>query len=405
MTTPMRDWDEQNSDRLSEADTAALDRLIEAGLEPAYDADARTNRVMSLLGLLGTPVAGETDARTARVDVTVLRARRAAQAEADAQPLHADDMNAVDRWMDGVSDAGSDRVARVESLAALAASGPPSDPAERAARIERVMAAVSQEESFRAERMTLDQGPELSGWRMRLADVISIAAMLLLGASVALPAMNAVGQRQERLACLNNMQTSARAFGTYAGDHADFLPMATAGFGGSRWMDVGTKERSNSANLFTLVRTGYEGLDDLACAGNPHAARGAADPGAWDWDSMQEISYSYRIMPNGGLRMTLPVATPAQVVVTADRSPVTLRIAAGLPVIPEANSPNHAGRGQYVLRLDGSADWERSPVVGGDNIWLPRSIETVIRQVRERLDQNFRGTEIPDSPTDAFVGP
>jgi hypothetical protein len=169
-------------------------------------------------------------------------------------------------------------------------------------------------------------------------------------------------------------------------------------------MEVGTPSRSNSANLYTLPREGYARLDDFACPTNPLAARGEPAPGSQDWRSIDEISYSYRIMPSGGLRMTVPVTSPTMVVVMSDRSPVTLRASKGLKVFPEANTPNHDSRGQHLLRLDGSATWETSPVIEGDNLWLPRPVEQMLHQIRTQLGI-IKGTEMPESEADAFVGP
>jgi hypothetical protein len=403
----MRDPEQEHNLRhetLSPEDARALDRLMESGFADTAG-DDRGARLMGLLGLLDTPIA-DTDNKQARIDLAIVMARRARSHDAEAMPALAElDAAAVDHWVErGVGDAPAelaDRVTQLEAMATLGSAG--AVEADRADRIARTMATIEADRRLQSERMRFEQGPELRGWRMRLADVVSIAAMLLIIGSVALPAINGVRNKQQMLACETNMQNSARAMGIYAGDNADYLPMATAGFGGS-WMDVGTRNRSNSANLYTMVRTGYESLDDLACAGNAKAARGEASPDAWDWRSMNEISYSYRIMSQGGLRISVSVPTTTGVVVTADRSPVTLRAAQGLAIIPEANSPNHGQRGQFVLRLDGSSSFEKSPVVDGDNIWLPRPVEQVIQEARVRLGL-IKGTEMPESATDAFVGP
>lgn len=402
----MSELEHRSDDHLCDADREALDRIIGSGFDPSTTtnahADDRSARMASLLALLGTPVAGESE-RPTRVDLAVVKAKLN-----DHVPgLSPDDEAAVDAWVDAGNGAafGSDiRADRIETMAMLGSTGEPYDKDSRDNLISRTMAKVEAEQRLHEERMKFEQGPELRGWRMRLADVVSIAAMLLLCASVAIPVLSGARERQQRLACLDNMRSSAVAFGTYAGDHADVLPMATAGFGGGSWMDVGTRDRSNSANLYTVVRTGYETLEDLACAGNPHAARGEPKPGSWDWDSMDDISYSYRIMGNGGLRISAPMLATTSVVVATDRSPVTLRASRGQVVFPEANSPNHDGQGQYVLRLDGSSSWERSSVVNGDNLWLPMPLERAIHQLRTDLGL-IQGTEMPESETDAFVGP
>jgi Tfp pilus assembly protein PilE len=397
----MTDRDHPDAPRLSEADARALDRLMESAGDPADTHDPRQERIARLLDLLATPVAAERD-RPARVALTDIRSRRTV---AEQGPLSAEDAAALDLWMEGAQPPSElrDRTARHEALASLATSGTSAEPASRADLIERTLNAVRQAESEHQGRMRFEDQPGEAGSRFRWADLVSIAAMLLIGASIAIPSFEAVSRSRERSACLANMQAAARAFGTYAGANADMLPMATAGFGGS-WMDVGTPSRSNSANLFTLARTDHARLDDLACPSNPQALRGTPEPGAMDWRTIDELSYSYRIMPDGGLRMTIAVPSTTRVVVTADRSPATLRVARRQPIVPEENTPNHDARGQHVLRLDGSAMWADSPVVGGDNIWLPKPIENVIHEVRSRLGL-IKGNEMPSSETDAFVGP
>jgi hypothetical protein len=396
---------------LNPADAQALDALIDSGWR-ANAGDARTLRVEALMALLGTPVSGESE-RVARVSVIDLKARRAALAAANEEDLsdalRADDAAALDHWMEGpdtVPEALRARVDRHDALAALAsAGGSPSAAEDRQRLIDRTFQAVQAADRAQARALRFEDHAEPGAPRFRLADLISVAATLLILVSVAIPAFNGAARYREQSLSMANMQTAARAFGTYAGANADMLPMASAGFGGS-WMDVGNPNRSNSANLYTLPREGYLRLDDLASPSNPNAPRGTPEPGAMDWKSMEEISYSYRIMSNGGLRLHVSVPTTTRVVVMADRSPVTLRVARGEMVFPEENTPNNQGRGQHVLRLDGSSLWSKSPVIDGDNIWLPRQIEEIIREVRSRMGVGvIQGNEMPASETDAFVGP
>ncbi len=396
---------------LNAADAQALDALQDAGWRA--NPDARSQRIAALLSLLGTPVSGESE-RSARVSVIDLKARRAAFAAAN-QPENDEtdrlleaDAAALDHWMGGaeaVPESLRARVDRHQAFAALASGGAPDSAEARRVLIDRTLVAVEAAERAQAGRMRFEDHAEAggSGSRFRLADLISVAATLLILASVAIPAFNGATQFRERSLSMANMQTAARAFGSYAGANADMLPMASAGFGGS-WMDVGNPARSNSANLYTLPREGYLRLDDLASPSNPHAPRGNPESGAMDWKSMDEISYSYRIMSNGGLRLSVATPTTTRVVVMADRSPVTLRVARGQVVFPEENTPNNHGRGQHVLRLDGSSLWAKSPVIDGDNIWLPRHIEDIIREVRSQMGV-IQGNEMPASETDAFVGP
>ncbi|MBK7404773.1 MAG: hypothetical protein IPJ41_09095 [Phycisphaerales bacterium] len=201
------------------------------------------------------------------------------------------------------------------------------------------------------------------------------------------------------------MREVAGALGGYALDHDAMLPISTAGFGGGTWWDVGRDpQHSNSANLYTLAREQYLTLASLACPGNPQAARVARTPDARDWSSLDELSYSYRVMARPEREVW---GGPSQLVVVADRSPVVLRAVRGQVIYPFESSPNHRGRGQHGLFADGSAQWLSSPVLpSGDNIWLPKSIEMVIDEVSRRAGlKPIEGTEAPADRQDSFVGP
>jgi hypothetical protein len=240
----------------------------------------------------------------------------------------------------------------------------------------------------------------------RLADVVSVAAMLLLCFSIGWPAMASWRSASMRAACSNNLRSVASAVGLYGGDFQDHLPAATAGFGGGQtWWNVGKgAEQSNSANLYTLTRTGYTGLEELACEGNPLATRHPHDQNAQDWGSLTEVSYSYRIIT----KLNAPLLGSAErFVVVTDRSPVVLRAVRNQAILPRENSFNHGGKGQHVLFSDGAVQWTTSPVLeSGENFWLPRPLELAV-QAFERLGttQPLNGTEVPTSGNDDFVGP
>jgi hypothetical protein len=59
------------------------------------------------------------------------------------------------------------------------------------------------------------------------------------------------------------------------------------------------------------------------------------------------------------------------------------------------NSPAHRGKGQTVLRLDGSAAFVATPVyaANGDNLWTISNV------------QEYRGTETATRADDAFLVP
>lgn len=240
--------------------------------------------------------------------------------------------------------------------------------------------------------------------RIRLADLVSIAALLLIGASLVLPVVGAVRDQQNQAMCANNMLASALGLSNYAADNDGSLPVVSAGFSGGPWWNVGDPRSSNSANLFLLARGQYVAMDDLACAGNRLAPTLLADASARDWRGLDEVSYAYRIMRGG---RAAHWSEPRRFVVMSDRSPVVVRAVRGYAIDPRENSPNHEGRGQEILLSDGSVRWLDSPMVTArDNLWLPRPIEDAIRRFEgEAPADTLSGYESPASLEDAFVGP
>lgn len=378
---------------LSPADRAAVDAFFDGDQSDVQRLDAVTR----LLGMLDTPIAGDHE-RAARIDVTALRA-----ASINTEPqLDIASASSVDDWMES----NEPLTARDEThgqIASLITAGASYSDQERDSLVNRTLGLI-QEEVDRSEKRYIMDMPISPGGRFRLADLVSLAATLLLIASVTIPVLGGIRSRSMQAQCNNNMAIAGTAFGTYAGSNRDRLPMATAGFG-STWMDVGsTPERSNSSNLFLLVRTKHASIDDLACPTNPDALIEASTDSQMDWRSLDEISYSLRIMTPEGMKMH-DAQQPVRVVLLSDRSPVTRRIAAKQPVRPEENTPNHNHTGQHVLGLDGSSQWHRDPILDqGDNLWFPRPIEQIIYDVRDRLGI-LKGTELPSGANDAFVGP
>ncbi|MBX3380590.1 MAG: hypothetical protein KF805_10890 [Phycisphaeraceae bacterium] len=395
---------EDSSLGLSAADSAALDALLEADMQldrVAESIRARAQRIGALLGLLD---ANHITCDAALVDVTLQRIAR------HAEPmLSADDAEALDAWALSGYEASAtptslhDRASRHQRLAEIVRE---SDIVATPLLVERTFQAVaSQVAANRAQGIIT---PTSRGWR--ISDLISVAAMVLIGVSILWPTMSYVSQKGRQFGCKSNLGSVASAMGLYAGNHRDSLPVATAGFGGAPWWDVSpAKPQANSANLFTLARTGYSKLRDLACSGNPNAVVGEVKQGTYDWPDLDSISYSYQIMageqrPNwcGGQK-----AAPVSIVLLADRSPVVLRAVRKQVIDPMENSPNHGGTGQYALFADGSVSWMTTPErPDGDNIWLPRAIEAMIQQAAKfHQSGRLEGFEIPVDARDSFVGP
>lgn len=412
--------------RLIEADERAVDALIQHGFDVASVPEqhrARSGRAVSLFGLLSETNHAADPMQTARLIEATLSRISAETKGSSTQPvperneftdhveLIPDDEEAVDAWVNAgmqvskVPGSLRSRAERIEMIGAMirtvpGIAGSARPGVGRSGLVESTLSKIQAMPQQRMEPIPISQGAR---WRGRLTDVLSMAAVLLIATAVIWPVAAAARSRMIRTSCEGNLGRVASAMHGYAGDYRDALPLATAGLGGGSWWEVGNPARSNSANLYTLPRAGYTGIESLACGGNPHAVKTVRNPEDRDWRNLNEVSYSYRVMAG----QFLPAWSLSRgTVVLADRSPVVLRAVRRQIIFPLENSPNHGGLGQTVLFGDGSALWSASPMVKGDNIWLPGAIERAIdhERMRRGLDP-LRGDETPCAMDDAMLGP
>lgn len=397
----------QAEPRLSPQDIAALDALIDSGLDTTAAWGGEPARMAHAAALLQLLDPGPITDR-ALADVTFARILQVRRQGAEPE-LCADDQEALEAWVMHGYDAEHvpaslrERARRHEALATAVTATESVGPAEP--MVERTLGHVQQWIDREAQTMTFGRPRRAGGPRIRMADLISVAALVLIGCSVLFPILGAARERQRQTLCRANLGNTALAMSSYANSNSDSLPIANASLGGGRWWDVAPDSiHSNSSNLYTLCRESYTTLANLACPGNPCAPTAPATAHARDWRRLEEVSYSYQIMfgpsrPNWS-------AGP-RTVVLADRSPVVLRASRGEAIDPFANAPNHGGAGQHLLTNDGTVQWATSPLrPNGDNIWLPRSIEVRIRRVtgRTTLDP-MTGKELPAGADDTVLGP
>lgn len=386
---------------LSPADEAAFDALIDAGYEVSRVPEqhrARAEKLAAMLGVLDVPLSFEGRDETDEIMAKVRDQSRPLGVSLSGVDVEFMELNPPEREII----AADVRATRHASLRALVVSRSPAvvfdqDLCDRT--FDLVMLA---EESQRRLRMPVATG---GGSRWTWRELVTIAATLLLGASVILPLLAATEHQARRVACASNLRDVAGAMGQYANQYRDSMPIATASLGGGgdqRWWNVGTSA-SNSANLYTLVRGGFASLKALACPGNPVARTEMHDPHAIDWKCLDEVSFSYQIQKgNENSRLS----EPSRTAILADRSPVVRRAVSGGVIYPFENSCNHTRQGQDVLFADGSVVWHSTPVLSnGDNIWLPRAVENQLRAAMMSTDPTLNGVEEPDSAADAFLGP
>lgn len=401
------------SDRLCDSDATVLDALVQRGFA-SDSADARSRKLLALLGLLDTPVEQPTpEEKQVLVDVTMARVLRAPRSEAVARisgPQQATasvspaDESVIDEFVESGWSVGTAEGRRPAVLSGLLGLlGGPSqsiDEHDRDRLVRSTMDRIASDEEDRRSRLRLDPARnELEAKRglgMRLADLGSIAAVLLIGAGVLWPLLVGVREHARITGGQANLSRSSIGFTLYAADNGGKLPSAPrASLVQGPWWDVGESDSSHSANLYTLVSQDYASMHDLSSPGNPSAPQHEVDEDARDWRTHDEVSFSYllfRTAPQWGEH--------AEQVVLTDRSPVVKRAMRGEAFLPTANSLNHPSRGQNVLFADGRVSFFETPFLRtGDNLWIPTPLEGKAGLLR------LQGTERADSPNDAFVGP
>lgn len=383
---------------LDPASSAAFENLIAGGFN-AEGLDETSQRAARLLSLLNAE--SEPTSRSLLIDVTMARVLRASERDLAGrihpvgapEALADESARSVDELVRSGWRARSTPATALLSLLEEARA----DAGDRSRLIEATLGRVQGEiEASRNRfRLTPDRSMGATRGGYRLTDLVAAAAAVLLAASVIWPMLAGARQQSRDTVCAANLARAAMGFSHYAADHRDALPQVNSSFMGGTWWDVGSRERSHSANLYLLVKGGYASLADLSCPGNPAAPTVTQDQDLErsDWMNAEEISFSYQLPRPGRLGWS----GGASQVVLADRSPIVRRSRLGEIADPHESSRNHDGRGQNILFADGSIRFQVSPLLpSGDNIWLPGS---------GNATRPLTGREMPSSDQDAFVGP
>lgn len=382
--------------QLSRGDQLALEWLLEHDLDPADappELSARAARLANLLLLAGD---ADVTPNQARVDAAF---SRLSLGSTTTVVLSDADQDALDALMMAGLDASRvpsvlrERADRVVALTAMLGGA---DANPDAALTDRVMMAVdSSSAASEPER------PVLARIGGRFADLISVAAVILIAASVIWPVMSTVRENAVRQTNQANLAVAGLGLGAYAADFEDQLPRVSDRRSQQQWWDVSpNRATSNASNMFALARLQYIPEQALRSPGNPDAPVGPLPGGALDWESVKQVSYSY-LLPVEGHNEASAVG-----VVLADRSPIVLRLLAGQPALVSENSPNHNGQGQHMLRGDGSVIWTTEPYTQyGDHIYLPKPIEQAVDSLRRQLSLPIQRMPAPSHRADVFLGP
>ena len=296
---------------------------------------------------------------------------------------------------------GGARTRGAQKLLELLAKCSADEPAEDL--VSRTLARTTQEEQRREVAMRI-QSLSTPAVIFRWRELISVAAVVMIGLSLLWPALARSREQARQLACANNLGAAGQALAGYAVDHAGMMPRLAANNNGIKnWSTVGgncdtaAPANSNPAHLYLLARKGYINPHTLACPDNPEAPKNmTAD--MYDWPHAAAVSYSYQ---NQFTPEQVRLDRTPDMAVLADKNPLftasqndPCRVVFRMDVAPNSPSAFHARRGQNILLAGGTLLWSSDPVIrNGDNIWLAEGVQT------------YTGNEAPSTTNDSFLIP
>jgi hypothetical protein len=240
-----------------------------------------------------------------------------------------------------------------------------------------------------------------SFWK-NVPDVATVAAVLMIVASVAFPTLNHMRDKARQTGCSNGMRSVAAGIARYGRDNNGNLPAVATAVGAPWWKvgDQGKENQSNTRHPWKLVKGGYVDAADFVCKGRKGAVTVKFTKGQLlqlnDFPSRDHISYSYMYMcPKRAKRQW-----DGKTVLMADLNPIFEGVSASTTreefeklslsdKLRQAMSSNHR-KGQVVLFYDGSAVFKRIRVIKGDDIYTAK---------------DKTGCEVPNDMKDIFLVP
>ncbi|MBC8203649.1 MAG: hypothetical protein H8E91_07455 [Planctomycetes bacterium] len=218
--------------------------------------------------------------------------------------------------------------------------------------IDVTLARIDQYEDKQRARMhiqTADVQATSSGSGFRMPDLISIACMVLIAASVVIWLGRTTRAQSLSMQCSNNMAAVGMGLANYANDHRGTMPTTSvAGLGGL--FGSADPERLDPTPLLD----GYCESHHLNCPGH-----GGENSTGFSYQTQRKESWDT-------LKRHRRVF-----VVLSDTNPILAALLAGDSHDPMTRSRNHGSSGQNQLLDDGSTiSLMGPPVLGGDNIWI-----------------------------------
>jgi hypothetical protein len=218
--------------------------------------------------------------------------------------------------------------------------------------IDVTLARIDQYEGKQQARMhiqTADVQAPSSGLAFRMPDLISIACMVLIAASVVIWLGRTTRAQSLSMQCANNMAAVGMGLAHYANDHNSGMPTSSvAGLGGL--FNGASPERLDPTPLLGE----YCENNHLHCPG--HTGEGSSGfsyqtQSKEIWDALKRHRRVF--------------------VVLSDTNPILDALLAGKSHDPMTPSQNHGGHSQNQLLDDGSTiSLTGPPILGGDRIWI-----------------------------------
>ncbi len=244
-----------------------------------------------------------------------------------------------------------------------------------------------------------------AGFWPKIGEMLATAAVIALVAGVIIGPVRLMRHHSWQMKCKKQLSSIWQGLNNYSNDHDGQFP-AVAMQQGQPWWKVGyqgNENLSNTRHLWLLARKDYVSPTSFVCPGkrqglvvqfNPENAQQYKD-----FPSRRYVTYSFRI------RCRKPdYSASAERVLMSDMNPLFESIPQDYSKqfrielnekLRNANSPNHAGRGQNVLFGDGSVDFSKARR-------LDRTDDDIFTLRNKRV---YQGIEFPTSESDAFVAP
>jgi len=218
--------------------------------------------------------------------------------------------------------------------------------------VDATLARIDQYESQRHARMhisTAEVEPSSSGFKIRMPDLVSVAAVILIAVSIFFYVGQGAREQSLQAECANNIAMQGRSLVNYALDHNAAIPTTQAASLGSLFGGTAPNRIDSQA----LVNGGYCDHNHLNCPGHDGESGGFSyqTQSADIWADLQSRGRVFFII--------------------SDRNPILDDLLAGGNPDPNTPSTNHGPLGQNLLRDDGSTPLAApAPIIGGDMIWI-----------------------------------